>query len=60
MLAARLLYHLQNTMATSSNTANPATPPTIPPARTEAGGVLSSPPLLAAEVDVADCDTDAV
>lgn len=40
MLAARFRYQRKKTIATRSNTARPATPPTIPPANSEAGGVL--------------------
>lgn len=48
-------------MATSSNTARPATPPTIPPARTDAGGVLVLLlSLVTAELDVADAGAAAV
>lgn len=41
MLAIRFLYQRRKIMAVRTNTASPATPPTIPPASTEGGGVLS-------------------
>lgn len=59
MLAARLRYHRRKTVATSSKIARPATPPTIPPARTEVGVVLLSLLLLAPEREEADDDADA-
>jgi len=41
MLAARFRYQRRKIMAVKTKTASPATPPTIPPASTEGGGVLS-------------------
>jgi len=41
--APRRRYHLTKTRATRSRAASPATPPTIPPASTDAGGVLLVP-----------------
>lgn len=63
MLAARLLYQRRKAIATRTKTARPATPPTMPPARTDAGGVLLlvlSLVVLAAELDAADADAAAV
>jgi hypothetical protein len=44
LAAARFWYQRTNIMAVSTRTARPATPPTIPPASTEGGGVPSSLP----------------
>ena len=41
MLAMRFRYQRRKTMAVRTKTASPATPPTMPPASTEGGGVSS-------------------
>lgn len=43
MLAMRFRYQRRKIMAVRTKTASPATPPTIPPASTEGGGVLLLP-----------------
>lgn len=58
MLAARFLYQRRMIIAINTKTAKPATPPTIPPASTEAGGVLS--PLLLSEAAVLLAELGAV
>lgn len=43
MLAMRFRYQRRKIMAIRTKTASPATPPTMPPASTEGGGVLLLP-----------------